>query len=46
VLARLFFDDDDPDETTLGQATWLYGDLVDAIASAVQKGIVQAFPKK
>ncbi|WP_372520447.1 hypothetical protein [Thalassolituus sp.] len=45
TLARLYFNDHEPDEQTLGQAMWLHSELMQNIAVAVQNGVARAFSK-
>jgi hypothetical protein len=44
-LAKWLLNDDDPDEETMGEAVWLYSDLVETLAGVVTKGIGKAFSK-
>lgn len=45
MLAKLFFNQSDPDDETMGEAVWLYGDLAMLISNMVCNGIGKAFSK-
>jgi hypothetical protein len=44
-LAKWFFKDSDPDEDAMGEAVWLYSDLIETLSGVVTKGIGKAFSK-
>ncbi|MEH6345000.1 MAG: hypothetical protein V7785_07945 [Bermanella sp.] len=46
MLANLFFKDTDPSPQTLGEASWLYQDIMKTFSMAVQNGVAKAFKGK
>lgn len=44
-MAKWLLNDEDPDEQVMGEAVWLYSDLIETLAGVVTNGIGKAFSK-